>query len=67
MIDCKTCNHGTILIKQDKENKHKSAYGPIGWVMCCKPKYNGREYPVKDTRRKCDAYERKVRRDKSEQ
>ena len=58
-MDCKTCVHGTILYRRDKDDRYSAAYTPLGRVLCRGPRYKGREYVVKDSRKACREFEPK--------
>jgi hypothetical protein len=63
MDDCKTCKHATIVFQRDREDRFSTAYTPMGFVQCRKPKYRGRFYFVRDTRC-CGDYVRRERENK---
>ena len=60
--DCKTCQHGAVLYQQKKEDRFSNAYTPTGFVRCSGPRYKGRVYFCRDSRKACDDYKQKERR-----
>ena len=61
MYDCKTCKHAKILHELEKDSRFANAYKPIGLVRCAGPRYKGRTYICKDTRKACEDYEKRER------
>lgn len=61
MQDCKTCSHATVMYRREKEDRFSEAYSPIGYVRCKAPRYKGRSYFCRDSR-KCSEYQQKERR-----
>ena len=61
MNDCKTCKHSEVLYTRTKEDRFAAAYAPIDYVRCSGPRYNGRSYFCKATRKACAEYKKRDR------
>jgi len=59
--DCKTCQHAEVLYCRTKDGRFTAAYAPTGYVRCSGPRYKGRAYFCKDSRKACGEYEKRVR------
>ncbi len=57
MNDCKTCAHATVLYHNEKEGERfADAYSPAGYIRCKGPRYKGRAYFCKDSKKACTEY-----------
>jgi len=61
MNDCKTCKHAQVLYNREKEDRFAAAYAPIDYVRCYGPRYKGRAYFCKASRKACAEYEKRER------
>jgi hypothetical protein len=61
MNDCKTCKHAQVLYNREKEDRFAAAYAPIDYVRCSAPRYKGRAYFCKASRKACAEYEKRDR------
>ena len=61
MNDCKTCKHAQVLYAREKADRFAAAYAPINYVRCAGPRYKGRAYFVKATRKACGEYLKRER------
>ena len=61
MNDCKTCRHGEVLYAKEKADRFEATYAPINCVRCRAPRYRGRTYFCKATRKACAEYVKRVR------
>jgi len=63
MHDCKTCKHATILFSRAKDDRYSAAYAPIDYVRCAGPRYKGRAYFCKASRKACAEHEARALKD----
>ena len=61
MNDCKTCKHALVLYAKNTETRFAAAYNAIDYVRCYGPRYNGRAYFCKASRKACAEYARRER------
>jgi len=61
MQDCKTCKHAAVLYRREKEDRFSNAYTPVGFVRCSGPRYRGRAFFCRDSRKACGDYEQRER------
>jgi len=64
MVNCKDCVHATVLYKRDKEDRYSSTYAPLGFVRCAGPRYKGRAYFCRDSRKTCSEFKARKQREK---
>ena len=61
MNDCKTCVHAEVLYTRTKDGRFAAAYASIDYVRCSGPRYKGRAYFCKASRKACTEYEKRDR------
>jgi len=61
MNGCKTCQHAQVLCNRGKEDRFSASYAPIDYVRCSGPRYKGRAYFCKASRKACGEYVRRER------
>jgi len=59
MNDCKTCKHAQVLYAREKADRFAAAYAPVEYVRCAGPRYKGRAYFCKASRKACAEYEKR--------